>query len=89
VHVGHSTGGGEVARYLGRHGESRVAKAALISAVPPLMVKTAANPGGLPKDVFDGLQAQLAANRSQFYRDLPEGPFYGFNRPGVKYAAHA
>jgi non-heme chloroperoxidase len=84
IHVGHSTGGGEVARYLGRHGESRVAKAALISAVPPLMVKTAANPGGLPKEVFDGLQAQLAANRSQFYRDLPEGPFYGFNRPGVK-----
>jgi non-heme chloroperoxidase len=72
VHVGHSTGGGEVAHYLGRHGESRVAKAALISAVPPLMVKTAANPGGLPKEVFDGLQAQLAANRSQFYRDLPE-----------------
>src|SRR5205807_2254730 len=69
---------------LGRHGESRVAKAALISAVPPLMVKTAANPGGLPKQVFDGLQAQLAANRSQFYRDLPEGPFYGYNRPGVK-----
>ena len=84
VHVGHSTGGGEVARYLGRHGESRVAKAALISAVPPLMVKTAANPGGLPKEVFDGFQAQLAANRSQFYRDLPEGPFYGFNRPGAK-----
>ena len=84
VHVGHSTGGGEVAHYLGRHGESRVAKAALISAVPPLMVKTEKNPGGLPKEVFDGLQAQLAANRSQFYRDLPEGPFYGFNRPGVK-----
>jgi non-heme chloroperoxidase len=75
IHVGHSTGGGEVARYLGRQGESRVAKAALISAVPPLMVKTAANPGGLPKDVFDGLQAQVAANRSQFYRDLPEGHF--------------
>ena len=73
-----------MAHYLGRHGESRVAKAVLISAVPPLMVKTAANPGGLPKEVFDGLQAQLAANRSQFYRDLPEGPFYGFNRPGVK-----
>jgi non-heme chloroperoxidase len=73
-----------VAHYLGRHGESRVAKAVLISAVPPLMVKTAANPAGLPKEVFDGLQAQLAANRSQFYRDLPEGPFYGFNRPGVK-----
>ena len=84
IHVGHSTGGGEVAHYLGRLGESRVAKAALISAVPPLMVKTAANPGGLPKEVFDGLQAQLAANRSQFYRDLPTGPFYGFNRPGVK-----
>ncbi len=84
VHVGHSTGGGEVARYLGRHGESRVAKAALISAVPPIMVKTAANPGGLPKDVFDGLQAQLAANRAQFYTDLAAGPFYGFNRPGAK-----
>src|SRR6202522_4789069 len=76
IHVGHSTGGGEVAHYLGRHGESRVAKAALISAVPPLMVKTATNPLGLPKKVFDDLQAQLAANRSQFYRDLPEGPFY-------------
>lgn len=84
VHVGHSTGGGEVAHYLGRHGESRVAKAVLISAVPPIMVKTPANPGGLPKDVFDGLQAQLAANRAQFYRDLPEGPFYGFNRAGAK-----
>jgi len=84
IHVGHSTGGGEVTRYLGRHGESRVAKAALISAVPPLMLKTAANPLGLPKAVFDDLQAQLAANRSQFYLDLPTGPFYGFNRPGVK-----
>jgi non-heme chloroperoxidase len=84
IHVGHSTGGGEVARYLGRHGESRVAKAALVSAVPPLMVKTPANPLGLPKQVFDGLQAQLAANRSQFYRDLPAGPFYGYNRPGAK-----
>jgi non-heme chloroperoxidase len=83
VHVGHSTGG-EVARYLGRHGESRVAKAVLISAVPPLMVKTASNPGGLPKEVFDGLQAQVATNRAQFYRDLPAGPFYGFNRPGAK-----
>jgi non-heme chloroperoxidase len=83
IHVGHSTGGGEVTRYLGRHGQSRVAKAALISAVPPLMVKTEANPLGLPKEVFDGLQAQLAANRSQFYRDLPVGPFYGYNRPGV------
>jgi non-heme chloroperoxidase len=84
VHIGHSTGGGEVAHYLGRHGESRVAKAVLISAVPPIMVKTTANPGGLPKEVFDGLQAQLAANRAQFYRDLPAGPFYGFNRPGAK-----
>jgi non-heme chloroperoxidase len=84
VHVGHSTGGGEVVHYLGRHGESRVAKAAIISAVPPLMVKTAANPGGLPKKVFDDLQAQLAANRAKFYYDLPAGPFYGFNRPGVK-----
>src|ERR1700710_776873 len=84
IHVAHSPGGGEVAHYLARHGESRVAKAALISAVPPLMVKTAANPLGLPKEVFDGLQSQLAANRSQFYRDLPAGPFYGYNRPGVK-----
>jgi non-heme chloroperoxidase len=84
VHIGHSTGGGEVAHYLARHGESRVAKAVLISAVPPIMVKTPANPGGLPKEVFDGLQAQLAANRAQFYRDLPAGPFYGFNRAGAK-----
>ncbi len=84
IHVGHSTGGGEVVHYLARHGESRVAKAALISAVPPLMVKTPANPSGLPKDVFDGFQAQLAANRSQFYRDVAAGPFYGYNRPGAK-----
>jgi len=84
IHVGHSTGGGEVAHYLGRHGESRVVKAVLISAVPPLMVKTAANPGGRPKEVFDGFQAQLAANRSQFYRDVAAGPFYGYNRPGAK-----
>ena len=84
IHVGHSTGGGQVVRYLARHGESRVAKAVLISAVPPLMLKTDANPLGLPKDVFDGLQAQLAASRAQFYYDLPAGPFYGFNRPGVK-----
>jgi len=84
VHVGHSTGGGEVVHYIARHGESRVAKAAIISAVPPLMVKTPANPLGLPKSVFDDLQAQLAANRSEFYRALPVGPFYGFNRPGVK-----
>ena len=84
IHVGHSTGGGEVVHYLARHGQSRVAKAAILSAVPPLMVKTSANPGGLPKDVFDGLQAQLAVNRSIFYRDLAAGPFYGFNRPGAK-----
>jgi len=84
IHVGHSTGGGEVAHYLARHGESRVAKAALISAVPPLMVKTEANPLGLPKEVFDDFQAQLAANRSQFYRDIAAGPFYGYNRPGAK-----
>ncbi len=83
VHIGHSTGGGEVVRYIARHGESRVAKAVLISSVPPLMVQTEANPGGLPKSVFDDLQAQLAANRSEFYRALPSGPFYGFNRPGV------
>ena len=84
IHVGHSTGGGEVVRYIARHGESRVAKAVLISSVPPLMVQTDANPGGLPKSVFDDLQAQLAANRSVFYRALPSGPFYGFNRPGVE-----
>ena len=84
IHVGHSTGGGEVVRYLGRHGESRVAKAAILSAVPPLMVKTAANPNGLPKQVFDDLQAQLAASRSKFYYDLASGPFYGYNRPGAK-----
>jgi non-heme chloroperoxidase len=84
VHVGHSTGGGEVVRYLARHGESRVAKAVIISAVPPLMVKTAANPGGLPKEVFDEFQAQVAGNRAQFYHDIPAGPFYGFNRPGAK-----
>ena len=84
IHVGHSTGGGEVVRYLGRHGESRVAKAAILSAVPPLMVKTAANPGGLPKEVFDDLQAQLAASRTKFYYDLASGPFYGYNRPGAK-----
>jgi non-heme chloroperoxidase len=84
IHVGHSTGGGEVVRYLARRGQQDVYKAAIISAVPPLMLQTAANPEGLPKSVFDDLQAQLAANRSKFYRDLPEGPFYGFNRPGVK-----
>jgi len=84
IHVGHSTGGGEVVRYLARHGEGRVTKATLISSVPPLMVKTAANPGGLPKEVFDGFQAQVASNRSGFYWDLAAGPFYGFNRPGAK-----
>jgi len=84
VHVGHSTGGGEVVRYLGRHGESRVAKAALINAVPPFMLKTDDNPNGLPMKTFDDLRAPLAANRTQFYRDLPSGPFYGFNRPGAK-----
>ncbi len=84
IHVGHSTGGGQVVHYLARHGDQNVAKAAIISAVPPLMVKTPANPLGLPKAVFDDLQAQLAANRAQFYYDLPAGPFYGFNRPGVK-----
>jgi non-heme chloroperoxidase len=84
VHVGHSTGGGEVVRYLARHGQARVAKAAIMSAVPPLMVKTPANPGGVPKEVFDGFQVELAANRSQFYYDVASGPFYGFNRAGAK-----
>ncbi|MDT5351813.1 MAG: non-heme chloroperoxidase, partial [Mycobacterium sp.] len=84
IHVGHSTGGGEVVHYLARHGESRASKAALISAVPPLMVQTDTNPEGLPKAVFDDLQAQLATNRAVFYRALPTGPFYGFNRPGVE-----
>jgi non-heme chloroperoxidase len=83
IHVGHSTGGGEVARYIGRHGTKRVAKAVLISAVPPLMVKTAANPAGLPMEVFDGLRAQVLADRSQFFRELSD-PFYGYNRPGAK-----
>jgi non-heme chloroperoxidase len=84
IHVGHSTGGGEVVHYLARHGEKEVAKAAILCAVPPLMLKTAANPNGLPKDVFDGFQTALAANRSQFYRDVAAGPFYGYNRPGAK-----
>ncbi|GEP53905.1 alpha/beta fold hydrolase [Reyranella soli] len=84
IHVGHSTGGGEVVHYLARHGESRVAKAAIISAVPPVMVKSPANPGGLPKDVFDTLQAQLAANRSEFYLGFAAGPFYNYDRPGAK-----
>jgi non-heme chloroperoxidase len=84
VHVGHSTGGGEVARYLARHGEERAAKAVLISSVPPLMVKTDANPGGLPKEVFDDFQVQTATRRAAFYREVAAGPFYGFNRPGVE-----
>jgi non-heme chloroperoxidase len=85
IHVGHSTGGGEVVRYLARYGQGRgVKRAAIISAVPPLMVRTANNPGGLPKEVFDGFQKQLAANRAQFYYELPTGPFYGYNRPGAK-----
>ena len=83
VHVGHSTGGGEVARYIGRHGTKRVAKAVLIGAVPPLMLKTAANPGGLPLDVFDGIRAGVLADRSQFFKDLSI-PFYGYNRPDAK-----
>ena len=84
VHIGHSTGGGVVARYLARHGRGTVAKAVLMSAVTPIMVKTARNPGGTPIDVFDGFRAALATNRAQFYRDVPAGPFYGFNRPGTK-----
>ncbi|HYM85428.1 MAG TPA: alpha/beta hydrolase [Pseudoxanthomonas sp.] len=84
VHIGHSTGGGEAARYVARHGKGRVAKAVLIGAVPPIMVKSKTNPGGLPIEVFDGFRAALAANRAQFYRDVPSGPFYGFNREGAK-----
>ena len=86
IHVGHSTGGGQVARYVARHGQpqGRVAKAVLVSAVPPLMVKTADNPGGTPVEVFDGFRAALAANRAQFYLDVPSGPFYGYNRPGAQ-----
>jgi non-heme chloroperoxidase len=84
VHVGHSTGGGEVARYVARHGGGgRVAKAVLIGAVPPVMVQSDRNPGGLAIEVFDGFRSSLAANRAQFYRDVPSGPFYGFNRPGA------
>jgi non-heme chloroperoxidase len=82
--IGFSTGGGEVARYIGRHGTGRVAKAGLISAVPPLMLKTDGNPGGLPIEVFDGIRAGLLADRSQLFRDIPSGPFYGYNRPGAK-----
>jgi non-heme chloroperoxidase len=84
VHIGHSTGGGEVARYLGRHGTKRVAKAVLIGAVPPIMVKSEKNPGGLPIEVFDGLRSAQAANRAQFFLDVASGPFYGFNRAGAK-----
>jgi non-heme chloroperoxidase len=83
VHIGHSTGGGEALHYAARHGGGRVAKLVLIGAVPPLMLKTAANPGGLPIDVFDGLRQQLAAGRAQFYREFAGGPFYGYNRPGA------
>jgi non-heme chloroperoxidase len=83
IHVGHSTGGGEVARYIGRHGTKRVSKAVLISAVPPLMLKTAANPGGLPMEVFDQLRSSVQADRAQFFKDL-SAPFYGANRPGAK-----
>jgi non-heme chloroperoxidase len=84
IHIGHSTGGGEVVHYLARHGESRVAMAALISAVPPLMLKTAANPNGLPKEVFDGFQAQLAANRSKFYRWMQRAPSMATTGPAPK-----
>jgi non-heme chloroperoxidase len=86
VHIGHSTGGGEVARYVAHHGEpqGRVAKAVLVSAVPPLMLKTEDNPGGLPIEVFDSFRTALAGNRAQFFLDVPTGPFYGFNRPGAK-----
>lgn len=84
VHIGHSTGGGEVTRFVARHGKGRVAKAVLISAVPPLMLKTPNNPDGLPIEVFDTFRNALAANRSQCYRDIASGPFYGFNRPGAK-----
>jgi non-heme chloroperoxidase len=83
VHIGHSTGGGQATRYVARHGKGRVAKLVLIGAVPPLMLKTPGNPGGTPVEVFDGLRAQLAANRAQFYRDFASGPFYGFNRSGA------
>ena len=88
VHIGHSTGGGEVARYVAKYGGGgRVAKAVLVGAVPPIMVKSATNPGGTPIEVFDGFRAALVANRAQFFRDVPSGPFYGFNRPGAKVSA--
>jgi non-heme chloroperoxidase len=84
VMIGHSTGGGEVARYIGRHGTKRVSKAVLVSAVPPLMLKTEGNPGGVPMEVFDGLRAASIADRAKLYHDLSGGPFFGFNRPGAK-----
>jgi non-heme chloroperoxidase len=84
IHIGHSTGGGEVTRYVARHGKGRVAKAVLIGAIPPVMVKSESNPGGTPREVFDGFRTALAANRAQFYIDVASGPFYGFNRPGAK-----
>ena len=84
IHIGHSTGGGEVVRYIARHGKGRVVKAAILSAIPPVMVKSENNPGGTPIEVFDGFRAALAANRAQFYLDVASGPFYGFNRAGAK-----
>lgn len=84
IHIGHSTGGGEVARYVARAEPGRVAKAVLMGAVPPIMLKTEANPEGLPKEVFDGFRSALVANRAQFYLDVASGPFYGFNRPGAE-----
>src|SRR6185295_10197840 len=84
IHIGHSTGGGEATHYVAHHGKGRVAKLVLIGAVPPIMVKTTANPGGLPIEFFDDLRRVLAANRAQFYRDLASGPFYSYNRPGAQ-----
>ncbi|WP_164824524.1 alpha/beta fold hydrolase [Sinorhizobium meliloti] len=84
IHIGHSTGGGEALAYVARHGAGRVAKLVMVGAVPPIMLKTEAYPGGLPIEVFDGLRVQLAANRAQFFLDLPSGPFYGYNRPGAQ-----
>lgn len=84
VHVGHSTGGGEVVRYLARHGQDRAAKAVLVSAVPPIMVRTETNPGGLPKEFFDGVQHEVATRRADFFREFAEGPFYGYNRPDAE-----
>ncbi|WP_033049433.1 alpha/beta fold hydrolase [Sinorhizobium meliloti] len=89
IHIGHSTGGGEALAYVARHGAGRVAKLVMVGAVPPIMLKTEAYPGGLPIEVFDGLRVQLAANRAQFFLDLPSGPFYGFNRPGAQVSTGA